>query len=340
MDHELVDRVSSTLDDLRIHRDKRKAPVASLDMHVPQRPSRALLGARRSGVLGNCHLACTMPGIIYSAHSPVMDVVMKNVYAQQGLDDSVLVKCRLCGDLINADIDSIEEHSLVCLPVKCRYCGQMIGASIDAIEAHLSVCIPVVEQPEACAALETMDRHHRDLSVPRPLFSPICYDAVGHALADFSNRNLRCLSQPLQQAYTGVPLMPLQVADEAFLDHLRMEVRGQVEALREQQQAAMSCSPLQIIVDNSATASAEQVIHREEPQVHHVSKESTDMWWRNFVDSPGNRIVLLTLAQFSLYFANSYLNHHYRMAELQRRVDANAFLRFQQILSNQLKVLL
>merc|ERR1712194_459420 len=190
--------------------------------------------------------------------------------------------------------------------------------------------------PSTCAALETMDNEHRDLRVPRPLHPPMRYDAVGHALVDFSNKNLTCLSRDLHRAYTGVSLMPLQAPDETFLDQLRMEVRSQVEALREQQQAAMSCSPVQIIVDNRATASAEQIIHREDPQPHPVSTESTDMWWRKFLDSPGNRIVLLTVAQFSLYFGHGYLNHHYRMAELQRRVDANAFLRFQQMLSNQL----
>jgi hypothetical protein len=121
--------------------------------------------------------------------------------------------------------------------------------------------------------------------------------------------------------------------DERFMMQLKADVQSQIDALRAQQQLAQS--PVQIVVDNTSTVHACQTYHQQEPRIDDTS--NTERWWHDMLLSPGNRFALFAMAHVSLCFAQSYLSHRYRMSELQQRIDANAFLRFQQVLSNQLK---
>lgn len=291
-------------------------------------------------LLGSCHLGFSMAGLNYGRLLPVTNIIMKTVIAQQELDDNLFVKCQKCGEMISANMDAIDEHSVVCQPIKCRQCGQMISANIDAIEAHSAVCLPIVEcwsascqQPVIHTPHGMVGAAHGGPCVPHSLRSPGDDYAMGRSLFDVASSNLACLSQGSLKG----PFVP-QHADEQFLKQLRLEVHSQIEALRAQQLAAVSPSPVQIIVDNCSTASAFQSMQHE--QLPAIPSQSPDMWWCDLLSSPTSRMILFTTAYLSVYFAQGYLNHGYRMAEIQQRIDANAFLRFQQILSKQLTVLL
>lgn len=286
----------------------------------------------------------------YGLRSPLMDAIEKTVIAQAELRNNFFVKCRQCGEMIRANVDDIEEHSSVCLPIKCRQCGQTISADIDAIEAHSAVCLPIIDvQSARCQHPDTCEDPQIGLAqmeacVPRALHCGISDIAVGHALRDVSAANLACLSQGLQRGCATMPLLhlhPVEDAiqrDERLLPQLRQEVRRQIEALRAQQLVAASHSPVQVVIDNHATVSAHQTQMHEE--VHHTPVGHSEAWWRDFLTSSANHSVLISVALLSLYFADGYLNHSYRLAELQHRIDANAILRFQQILCQQLKGML
>lgn len=252
--------------------------------------------------------------------------------------------------MISADMDAINAHSFVCMPVKCRQCGLMISANIDAIEAHSAVCLGTVDASAITypnsrlhATHDTTGQCHEKQFMP--LSMPLANDEVlGRALLNLSNANLAHLSQDLQQGNSGMPFVPMHMAEEAlqknelFLEQLRMEVKCQIEAIRAQQMAAATQSPVQIVVENCSSVRADQTLQHQESQPLPVA--NTELWWQKFLASPANRFVIFTTVQLSLYFAHGYLSHRYRLSELQHRIDANAFLRFQQILNSQLKVLL
>jgi len=209
------------------------------------------------------------------------------------------------------------------------------------------VCLPIVEplpvvrqRLHTCTAHEMAGRPCAETFLPPSLHSTSDDDAVGRALFDFSSANLAQLSQGVQQRSVGLPTVPTAVeeaflTDEQFLTGLRTEMRLQMEALRAQQLAAASQSPVQIVVENCAATSVDQ--REQHGELCRVVEDSTERWWRDFVISPANRIVVFTMVQLSLYFAHGYLNHRYRVAEVQQRIDANALLRFQQILSSFIK---
>ena len=51
----------------------------------------------------SCNLGGGMTGMIYGTRTPVMDAVMKSVIAQRELNDNLLVKCRQCGERVEAE---------------------------------------------------------------------------------------------------------------------------------------------------------------------------------------------------------------------------------------------
>jgi hypothetical protein len=288
------------------------------------------------------YLRYGMMPMIYNSHSRATDVIMKTVANH---DDNFLIKCRQCGDMIKASLDAIEEHSAVCLAVHCRLCGQMVSGDMQDIEAHSRLCCPLQEIPCMQKCHDAPSNHCEDMLLQHPLWSPGEDDAVARALFDVSGANLACLSQSMQEDSSGKPHAALDIVEQAcqrdsdFLMQLRLEVQSQMEALRAQQMATASQSPVQIIAENCATASAQQLqTHERTP--HSTQLRTGDMWWCDFLASPMNRAVIFATVQLSLYFAHGYLHHRYRMAELQQRIDANTFLRFQQILSHHIRGLL
>jgi hypothetical protein len=173
---------------------------------------------------------------MYGGRSPLLEAIRKSA---EETEDSLLVRCRQCGDMISGDIDAIDEHSLICLAVRCRMCGQRMNADVSAIEAHSRVCIPIVEQlsmgkrkpPQVNSKAGFSQYPYGINSVPLPLIPASENHAVGSALLDLSASNLARLSQ-------HVPL-----AGDSFCsndDLLRMEVRRQIEELQRLQQPLAS----------------------------------------------------------------------------------------------------
>eukprot|EP00928_Gymnodinium_smaydae_P057380 TRINITY_DN4062_c0_g3_i1.p1 TRINITY_DN4062_c0_g3~~TRINITY_DN4062_c0_g3_i1.p1 ORF type:complete len:365 (-),score=30.55 TRINITY_DN4062_c0_g3_i1:377-1450(-) len=279
---------------------------------------------------------------------------VRNV-VQKELEAAMRVKCRQCGLMISADMEAVEAHSLVCVPVKCKHCGQLISADVDSIDeamlAHSSECPSRVDslsiscwRPTVLTAASSEPSVREAAMLPRPLRPSDDYATVGRTLLGLSATNLETLSAQLQTAGGARPTPEgsFQV-DEQFLAELRREMRKQIEATYAQEASARAQSPIQIVIDNTSTSSATQTAQHPHVSVASNAPVGTssgrDQWWTEVLRSPANRIALFTMMHLSLYLAHGYLNHRYRLVELQHKIDANAVLSFQRMLNSRLKCL-
>merc|ERR1712232_1273478 len=116
-------------------------------------------------------------------------------------------------------------------------------------------------------------------------------------------------------------------------------MQHEIHVLRAAQLATASQPPVQVIVQNSACASTAQMTMSTRAPGHTIQRRRDDAKnsLRDFLASPVNRIALYTAIYLSFHFVHSYLAHKHRMTEMQQRIDANAFLRFKHMLTNQLK---
>merc|ERR1719265_1812720 len=107
--------------------------------------------------------------------------------------------------------------------------------------------------------------------------------------------------------------------------------------LLQQQLASSSAAPrqqpIQIMVNNQVEAHSTQQVTApspapppEPPREPHNALEAIGM----FFSSPMNRLGLFSAIGIALYILQGRLSHRWRMEEMQRRVDANLFLRFTQ----------
>eukprot|EP00427_Karlodinium_veneficum_P016455 CAMPEP_0169142460 /NCGR_PEP_ID=MMETSP1015-20121227/44975_1 /TAXON_ID=342587 /ORGANISM="Karlodinium micrum, Strain CCMP2283" /LENGTH=349 /DNA_ID=CAMNT_0009209155 /DNA_START=1 /DNA_END=1050 /DNA_ORIENTATION=+ len=316
------------------------------DDHVRCQTLATLTGrSALSSKLRNHHL-----GLIgmYGSRSPILEVIRKPAELEE---DALLVRCRQCGDMISGDIDAIDEHSLICLAVKCRLCGERMNADVRTIEAHSNVCVPIVEQlstlryqqprSDSTAGCQELQVHPYPYPypysqpVPRPVVPARENQGVASALLDISAANHARISQYVTRDMHPFPAKTIACSNDDFL---RMEVRRQIEELhRLQQPLAPSQRSMQIVVENRASSNASQTQENGKLQEHSlVPMEQVNTWWREFLASPTNRVALFATINLSLLFARDYLSHRNRMTELQYRMDANLFLRFQQVVASQL----
>merc|ERR1712113_384551 len=182
---------------------------------------------------------------------------------------------------------------------------------------------------------ESRDRTLWEASVQPPLRSASDDRVRGVALFELASANLAHLSE----GHVGVPMVPRHAMEEAFrrdenlLAQLRDEVQKQIKALSVQQLAAAPQHPVQIVVENRAMSNVLQMTQGVELQKPDAETCTNKRWWTEIVTLPAHRFALFSVIHLSLYFAYGYLNHQQRLAELQMRIDANAFLWFQKILN-------
>lgn len=88
--------------------------------------------------------------------------------------------------------------------------------------------------------------------------------------------------------------------------------------------------PMQLIINNRSEATVQQSAPEPSPPGPH------ETWMEllsTFLASPVNRVGLLTVVGLGLYIYQGHLNHKWRMAEMQRRIDANPFLRLSKMIA-------
>eukprot|EP00929_Paragymnodinium_shiwhaense_P120414 TRINITY_DN92357_c0_g1_i1.p1 TRINITY_DN92357_c0_g1~~TRINITY_DN92357_c0_g1_i1.p1 ORF type:complete len:185 (-),score=33.55 TRINITY_DN92357_c0_g1_i1:154-708(-) len=85
-----------------------------------------------------------------------------------------------------------------------------------------------------------------------------------------------------------------------------------------------AAAPVQVIIQNKATTSTEQAAPQQ------VEALPTMTWrgvLRSIWESNGNRLCIVGLLGAVAYIYHGQSQHNWRMAELQRRIDRNPFLR-------------
>mmetsp|Transcript_69886 Transcript_69886/g.154586 ORF Transcript_69886/g.154586 Transcript_69886/m.154586 type:complete len:188 (-) Transcript_69886:31-594(-) len=95
--------------------------------------------------------------------------------------------------------------------------------------------------------------------------------------------------------------------------------------------------PMQLIINNHSEANCEQKSVNVAPPppppapVAQAAPEGLVEALSTFLASPMNRLGVFTVLGLGLYILEGRLRHNWRMAEMQKRIDANLFLRFFQM---------
>mmetsp|Transcript_34630 Transcript_34630/g.52209 ORF Transcript_34630/g.52209 Transcript_34630/m.52209 type:complete len:183 (-) Transcript_34630:478-1026(-) len=96
-----------------------------------------------------------------------------------------------------------------------------------------------------------------------------------------------------------------------------------------------SPSPVQVLINNSTKCGSDSRAHEEEeeplpPPPPLTTWEGVRHFAVTFWASPTNKLFVLGAAGAVLYIIQAREQHRWRMAEMQRRIDANPFLRLVQ----------
>eukprot|EP00928_Gymnodinium_smaydae_P056515 TRINITY_DN39887_c0_g1_i1.p1 TRINITY_DN39887_c0_g1~~TRINITY_DN39887_c0_g1_i1.p1 ORF type:complete len:198 (+),score=41.60 TRINITY_DN39887_c0_g1_i1:154-747(+) len=151
----------------------------------------------------------------------------------------------------------------------------------------------------------------------------------------------RTLAVPAGQPDARLPLMEHQPQQQQApllsLQHLR-EMMASVAREELTAYKPQPVQPMQLIINNHAESNADQHVAAPPPVVpaDHArdTEESRDLVEAvtRFFSSRVNRLGLFTVIGLGLYMLQGHLQHRWRMAEYQRRIDANIFLRFSQMI--------
>eukprot|EP00927_Polykrikos_kofoidii_P066438 TRINITY_DN62037_c0_g1_i1.p1 TRINITY_DN62037_c0_g1~~TRINITY_DN62037_c0_g1_i1.p1 ORF type:complete len:230 (+),score=39.00 TRINITY_DN62037_c0_g1_i1:102-692(+) len=166
------------------------------------------------------------------------------------------------------------------------------------------------QPPQAAPAGGSMAAH----SVPVQGTSPLPISHVAAYPADHQQQMALAQQQP---------------RPSVSLHEVRDLIREEMSALRPVQQPAPQ--PMQLIINNHAESNS---VQQEAPPPPAPPKPSSDTFrgfLAEFLESPLNRVFTFTVFGLGLYMLQGHLQHKSRLAEYQRRIDANLFLRLQQV---------
>lgn len=112
---------------------------------------------------------------------------------------------------------------------------------------------------------------------------------------------------------------------------IRQRVSAELAAAAQQQQQTVSeQQPMQLIINNHAESSSKQQAAPTQPRQERKEVQS-DV--RELLASPINRCMLFSVLGLGLYMLHGHLQHKWRIVEMQRRIDANLFLRITRLLN-------
>mmetsp|Transcript_78812 Transcript_78812/g.219085 ORF Transcript_78812/g.219085 Transcript_78812/m.219085 type:complete len:195 (-) Transcript_78812:113-697(-) len=148
--------------------------------------------------------------------------------------------------------------------------------------------------------------------------------AMDHTLAVAQSQ---MLAQPRLQQSRSMP--PEGDGMVVPWHQVRDLIREEMSSLRPA--ASQPVQPMQLIINNHAEAKADQQTTSGPDQPQSEFEGVTEAV-TSFFQSPMNRLCLFSVVGLGLYMLQGHLQHKWRMAEVQRRIDANLFLRFTQIL--------
>uniref|UniRef100_A0A7S4S7S0 Uncharacterized protein n=1 Tax=Alexandrium monilatum TaxID=311494 RepID=A0A7S4S7S0_9DINO len=114
-----------------------------------------------------------------------------------------------------------------------------------------------------------------------------------------------------------------------------LETQRLQELIREEMQGslAQASRPMQIIINNHSEANAQQrTMNAQQPGPERCAEPPRKA--RSALElTPLSRLCIFSAMGLGLYVLHGQLQHQWRMAEMQRRIDANLFLRVTQLFS-------
>jgi len=120
--------------------------------------------------------------------------------------------------------------------------------------------------------------------------------------------------------------------DPSVQQIIQQRVRAELAAaVQQQQQPAPQQQPMQLIINNHAESTCKQQATPVQPR---QETKEVQIGVRELLTSPMNRFMLFSVVGLGLYFLHGHLQHKWRMDEMQRRIDANLFLRITRLLGN------
>jgi len=152
----------------------------------------------------------------------------------------------------------------------------------------------------------------------------------------------RGAAEPAQSSAVAIPeASPATLARAVALEAEVPNVREEMMLLREEVRALRAApappppvvQPMQFIINNTATMNNEQktVAPPVQEPIQPAGPDERLLALKKFFASPLNRFAVFSAVALCLYNFHDYLQHQWRMAEMQKRMDANFFFRFGQM---------
>jgi len=130
-----------------------------------------------------------------------------------------------------------------------------------------------------------------------------------------------------------------QQQKQAFQHQLRELIRQETQSVLHVAQQQPRAAPMQLIINNHSEANSDQRTVNQAPAAAPPPPppparrdwDEAQKTLASFLASPFNRLCLFSALGLALYVLQGQLSHKWRMAELQRKIDANIFLRLTQM---------
>mmetsp|Transcript_54919 Transcript_54919/g.141429 ORF Transcript_54919/g.141429 Transcript_54919/m.141429 type:complete len:194 (+) Transcript_54919:88-669(+) len=134
----------------------------------------------------------------------------------------------------------------------------------------------------------------------------------------------------------GAPESTQPMPWHQIIEVIREETRLAASAMAASQAPQATQQPMQLIINNHAEAKADQRTvnaMQPTPTASAPPEKQAPSSLMSALASPVNRLCLFSAVALGLYILQGQLQHKWRMAEMQRRLDANLFVRVTQMFS-------
>jgi len=182
-----------------------------------------------------------------------------------------------------------------------------------------------VLQADAAVMAPSVSGSGRAESTPKP---PAFADGSMVAMPAVSTQRHAQESQAQHQQQQELQLQQQQQQLWLEQQRIREMIRQEMQASARPMQA--SACPMQIIVNNHSEANSQQRTMNVQPPANPERKE-VPQGPKPLEISQFSRFCIFSAVGLGLYVLHGQWQHQWRMAEMQRRIDANLFLRITQL---------
>eukprot|EP00933_Yihiella_yeosuensis_P032953 TRINITY_DN26631_c3_g1_i1.p2 TRINITY_DN26631_c3_g1~~TRINITY_DN26631_c3_g1_i1.p2 ORF type:complete len:160 (-),score=29.98 TRINITY_DN26631_c3_g1_i1:138-617(-) len=118
---------------------------------------------------------------------------------------------------------------------------------------------------------------------------------------------------------------------QVWAQMIKEVVRDELSVAATTAQSA-AARPMQFIINNSTQANVSQNVESTTPPPQQVPSQNEE-GLKSFLAKPLNRFCIFAAVGIGLYMLQGHLSHKWRMLEMQKRIDADIFLRFKRMMA-------